>query len=99
MRIPGTTLSPERKASSKVVQRIVRFFHHQAKPVLLGAISMDVGLSLARAQEAVDDLVDGGIVKALTNEEKLAANMSIRANAYVLVGKPNLTIALTWPGS
>lgn len=96
MRIPGTMLPPERKAPSRIVEKIVRFFHHQAKPVLLGPISMDVGLSLARAQEAVDDLVDAGIVRPLTLDEKLAANMGSRANAYVLVGKPDLTVALKW---
>ncbi len=91
-------LNPERKLPQPVIERIVKLFHQQAKPIYLGAVCLEVGVSIARAQEAVDDLCDKGIVRAATNEEKRSVGMSERSNSYTLVGPPNLTLAYRWPG-
>lgn len=92
------TLRPERKVPTRIVELIVRYFHKQAKPVYLGRIASEVGISLERAQETVDDLCHDGIVRIVEPDEKKRAGLSERANVYVLTGEPNLTLANKWPG-
>ncbi len=65
---------------------------------MLGSVCLEVGVSIARAQEAIDDLCYDGVIRPAIDSEKFALGWSSRVNAYTLVGKPNLTIAARWPG-
>ncbi len=66
---------------------------------MLGAICLEIGVSISRAQEAIDDLCYEGVIRPAQDIEKSSMGWSLRVNAYTLVGKPNLTTASKWPGT
>lgn len=66
---------------------------------MLGAICLEIGVSIARAQEAIDDLCYENVIRPAQDSEKSMMGWSTRVNAYTLVEKPNLTIANKWPGT
>lgn len=81
------------KPPQKVLEIIVRHFHRVGRPVYMGIVSLEIGWSLARTQEMFDDLTDKGVIRPMTEAEKLAAKLPIVANTYVLTERPMLSKA------
>ena len=71
----------------------IRYFHNSTRPVLLGHLSLHLGLSLERTQLIVDDLVVRNIVRHATTRELITIDVSSKASAYVLIDPPELNIA------
>lgn len=91
-----TMTSPLREGQrppQSVLKIIVRYFNKVARPVYLGTLSLEVGWSLARTHELVEQLVDEGVIRAVTDEEKAADKIPTIANLYVLIGEPTLSKA------
>lgn len=53
-------------------------------PCFSGLISLDVLYSLKRVNEALEDLMDLGLVHRLTDDEKRSARCRIEFDLYVL---------------
>jgi hypothetical protein len=82
-------LRDERKLSPKYIARVVSYFNRSEHPVWLGQVALDIGHSLERTQQLFDDLVEQGVIRRMTGEEKAKAKIEQVANVYVLVGKPH----------
>lgn len=73
----------------KVLGLIVDYMKTVAGPSYLGIISLEIHWSLARTQQALDELVSSGQVRELTPEDKKRRGFPVVAALYELVnGKP-----------
>ena len=70
--------------SQKVLEIIVDYMRRVAKPSYLGFISLEIRWNLSRTKQALDKLVDQGLVKELTNDEKIQLRLPVIAALYVL---------------
>lgn len=71
----------------------IRFFHRSTRPILLGELSLYVGLSLDRSRMIVNVLLERGIIRHATFDELAAIDVSKNAVAYVLAVQPSLNLA------
>lgn len=70
--------------SQKVLEIIVDYMKRVAKPTYLGIISLEIHWSLARTKQALDNLVDAGIIKELTHDDKKQLGLPVVGALYVL---------------
>lgn len=70
--------------SQKVLEIIIDYMRRIARPSYLGFISLEIRWSLSRTKQALDKLVDQGLVKELTVEEKIQLRLPQVAALYVL---------------
>lgn len=68
----------------KVLEIIVDYMRRVARPSYLGFISLEIRWSLSRTKQALDKLVDQGLVKELTDDEKVQLRLPVTAALYVL---------------
>jgi len=68
----------------KVLEIIVDYMRRVARPSYLGFISLEIRWSLSRTKQALDKLVDQGLVRELTIDEKLQLRLPEIAALYVL---------------
>lgn len=73
--------------------RIEREFHRSHRPLLLGEVSLVVGWSLERTEQALSVLVERGTVRHATIAEKVARDLVEDASLYALAGERSLQIA------
>jgi len=71
----------------RALEIIIGHFDRVACPTYLGAISLEVGWSLARTQEMVTVLVHQGLVRELSIDEKRAMGGDADHTIYVRVSK------------
>jgi hypothetical protein len=71
------------------LEKIIRYFHRATKPVYMGFVSAEIGFSLERTQLMLDTLVDEKIIRRLSEDDKKAMKIDVRANVYVLIERPH----------
>lgn len=69
----------------KVLEIIMGCFRRYSSPLYLGIVSVEIGWSLARTQEMFDELIEQGLIRHATLDEKTAKKMYHDANVYVLL--------------
>ena len=78
--LPCNRRMPTRIAFEMIIERVGRF----STPTYVGAISLELRCSIARAQELLDELEAMSIVRPLTQDEKTTFGCPIDANVYFL---------------
>lgn len=71
--------------SQKVLEIIINYLTKVSRPTYLGILSLEIHWSLARTQQAVDKLVDRGLVRELTLDDKKRRGFPSIAALYELV--------------
>jgi len=85
--------SEGRRPPRAALDRIVSFFHKRETPVFLGQVALDIGYSLDQTEAMLEALIDVGIVRRLTlDEKKKIHDMHPNAMVYALTcqAKPGL---------
>lgn len=72
-----------------VLDLITGYLHRVARPVYLGTLSLHIGYSLAQTEAFLVILEERGIVRPMTEDEKLEHRFRKDGNVFRLVGKPN----------
>lgn len=75
------------------LEKIIRYFHRMNSPLYLGYISIEIGHSIEQTQEMVDNLIEAGVIRALSIDEKRQKNIDEDANIYSLVSMAQLSKA------
>lgn len=91
--MPSSWLRDGGHPPQAVLGIIESYLHRVACPVYLGTISLYIGWSLARTEEMMIIMQDGGLVRPLTDDEKRASGYRIDGNIWCLNGKPELSKA------
>jgi hypothetical protein len=84
-----TWIARPKPPSQDLTRKILRYFHRVSRPVFLGQIALEIGHSLSKTEDWVEDLVESGELRRATHEEMLRIDASEIALVYVLVGKPD----------
>lgn len=76
-----------------LIERIMRYFHRKSRPVYLGEISIETGLSLKKTEELLQCFVEAQLIKPATSEtlKKLGSDES--SVVFVLSGSSDLKFA------
>lgn len=68
-----------------IVHRIVRHLRSRARPVYLGELCVETGVSLSTMEAIVEELTDRGALRLLTEREKLQAGIDRRGVIVILL--------------
>lgn len=75
----------EGKTHKLAVEKAIRLFQRTHFPLYLGQIALEVSFSLDRTLKLVGELVDDGVVRALTIEEKKRYDIDHVCDVYTLI--------------
>jgi hypothetical protein len=78
-------LAAERKA--------IACFHRLRRPVFIGELSVESGLSLTETHGLIDDFVLRGLVRQATSDEKRSMGVRDDCHVYVLNGTYSAVVA------
>jgi hypothetical protein len=62
-------------------------------PLYLGYVSIEIGHSLKQTQEMINLLIESGVLKSLSLEEKKKSNINVEGIVYQLVEKAQISKA------
>ncbi len=78
--------------NAKFEERVLHYFQRKRRHVLIGEISLDVGVRLETVEYHLEELVHRGALRHITHEEKKKLNLHDLVVAYVLVNPALFTI-------
>lgn len=79
------------KIHLKTIDRIVSYFHKVDRPVLLGTISLEFKFNLSQTKIFLDHLVDVGVIRPASDDEKKERAIDKRCDAYVLLSRAEIS--------
>lgn len=77
------------KFPPKALEKIIALLNRAMGPVYMGIFSTEVGTSLRKTQEMVDQLVADGVIRRCDLSDVKRWELRPDAEAYVLVGRPH----------
>lgn len=75
------------------LEKIVRYFHRLDSPLYTGYVSIEIGYSIKQTEEMIDHLIESGVLKRLTDDEKKMNNIDVCGSVCSLVNKAKISRA------
>ena len=84
--------SESRLPPQAALDKIVNYFHRLEKPVFIGQVALYVGYSIEQTEAMLAALIDVGVIRIMTRDEKNVQGMDPRACVYTLtdLARPSL---------